>query len=157
MPNWIEITAEQLNDAKAAPLVAQMRAAVLAEGQADPVDEHLAAGIAQVRNAIGSSGRFQLDARAAAVPLSLKFLTLRCVLRSMQSRLNALGALELGETETKEWDKDDELLALIAAGDRAVEIPDLPLGTPTTQSKSGRPRISERPLRFTRRDQEGIL
>jgi hypothetical protein len=157
MPNWIEITADQLIDAKAAPLVAQLRNAVLADGQSDPVDDHLAAGIAQVRNAIGSSGKFLLDARLAAVPLALKFLTLRCVLRSMQSRLNAVGALELSETEQKEWDKDDAILKAIAAGDLAVEIPDIPLQTPTTQSKAGRPRISERPLNFTRGHQDGII
>lgn len=157
MPNWIELSADQLNDAKAAALVASLRTAALAEGQGDPVEEHLAAGIAHVRNAIASSGRFQLDARAAAVPLSVKFLTLRVVLRSMQSRLNAIGALPLSEDERKEWDKDDAILAAIAAGDLAVEVPDVPLATSTTQAKSGRPRISERSLKFTREHQEGIL
>jgi hypothetical protein len=157
MPNWIEVSADQLNDAKAAALVSSLRTAALAEGQDDPVTEHLAAGVALVRNAIASSGRFQLDARAAAVPLSVKFLTLRLVLRSMQSRLNAIGALPLSEDERKEWDKDDAILKAIAAGELAVEVPDVPLATPTTQAKAGRPRIGERTRQFTRGHQEGVL
>lgn len=157
MPTWIAITIDDLPVAKAAALVAALQTAALGDGQSDPTPEIIGNVTARIRMEIAAGGRTVLDADATKLPPSLKSLAVRMVLREGQSRLNAAGALPLSDDERKEWDQDVRFLERIARGEITVEASDNPEPAPAVQSKTTRPRISERPLRFTRNDQDGII
>jgi len=157
MPTWIAINTDDLPVAKAAALVAALQTAALGEGQLDPIPEIIGNVTARIRMEIAAGGRTVLDADATKLPPSLKSLAVRMALREGQSRLNAAGALPLSDDERKEWDQDVRFLERIARGEITVESTDNPESAPAVQSKTTRPRISERSLRFTRHDQDGIL
>ncbi|MBI3886153.1 MAG: hypothetical protein HY302_10535 [Opitutae bacterium] len=144
MPNWITITVDLLDTAKAAALVDALRTAALGESQSDPLPEIIGSVTARIRMEIAAGGKTVLDADATKLPPSLKSLALRMVLREGQSRLNVDSALPLGDDEKEEWRQDVRFLERIAAGDITVERSENPEAAPSVQAKTGRPRITPR-------------
>lgn len=142
---WITLTVAQLSTAKAAALVAALQSAALGAGQADPVPEIMSGVTDRIRMEIAAGGRTVLDADATTLPPSLKSLALRMVLREGQSRLNALGALPLGDDEKEEWRQDVRFLERIAKGEITVEASTNPASVPTVQAANPSPLLTARP------------
>lgn len=151
MPNWIPITASDLNDARAAKLVEALRTKALAAGQTDPVPRAVETVVAEVRAAIGFSGRYILDATAANIPGSLKDLAVQRVIRVAKQRL----LMAFAEVEAKDEELYQRRLEQLTAGKWPVETADSPLTPAPVQSASTTPRITPRTLTFRREDGEG--
>lgn len=156
MPSWITLSIEQLTTAKAGPLVVALSTAALGDGQSDPLPEILAGVVTRIRAEIAAGGRTRLDIDPTKLPLSLKALGHRMILREAQSRLNAMGSLPLSDDEKEEWRQDLRYLERIAKGEITVEASDNAEGIPSVQPTTSSPCICCRTLNFGRRSQDGI-
>lgn len=153
--NWLTLTPDLLDTAKAAALVDALRTAALRESQPDPIPGIITAVTARIRMEISGGGRTRLDVDPTKVPPSLQSLALRMVLREAQSRLNAVGALPLSDDEREEWKMDVRFLERIAKGEITVEDSGNPEPTSTVQAAVASPMISARPRTAGRTAQDG--
>lgn len=150
MSNWTTITEADLLARKMAPLMRALRTAALATGQSDPVDEISADMVQRVRTKIASCATNTVDEDATTVPVSLKALVCRMIIREAKGRLE----MPLTEDERKQMDVDERDLTAIAACNLVVEQPDTAI-TPEVQVVQPGPVISARARRFSREQQDG--
>ncbi len=151
MPNWITLSASDLNDARAAKLVEALRTKALAVGQSDPVPRAVETVTAELRAAIGFSGRYVLDADATTVPASLKDLAAQRVIRAAKQRL----LMAFTEAEQEDEKLYQRRLEQLTAGKWPVEKPDVAEAEVQTQAASAAPRITPRVRTFRREDGDG--
>jgi hypothetical protein len=152
MPNWIELSVEDLNAYQVAELVTALREEALAEGQGDPFDEIFPDVASHIRRKIAAGG-FTLDRNQAKIPKGLKAIACRRVVAAMKGRLGQA----LSKDESRDLTADEADLNRIADGKDPVDAPDnpdttgaeIPPGTPS-------PQISARPRQWTRCNQDGI-
>ncbi len=152
MPNWIQITAADLNDARVAELIDSLRQEELASGQGDPLPRFIASAVGELRAAIAFSGRYQLDADTATIPNGLKEIAVLKIVRSMKGRL--LQALT--DDEQRDADTYESRLKALNEGKWPVADPDNALPTAPVQSAASTPKITPRIRHFGRWDQEGL-
>lgn len=152
MANWFTISAGDLNDRKVAELVTALREEALAVGQTDPMPRIIADVTNEIRDAIGFSGRYTLDANPAALPNGLKEIAVKKVVRDMKGRLQQ--ALDKDE-ETDAEIYEARLKALVK-GEWPVGDPDTPLSPAPVQTASASPRIKTKVRAFSRDNQEGV-
>lgn len=147
MPNWISISPSDLNTAKLADLVESLRTIALAPGQADPALEVISDVVTRIRNEIKGCQTNLLDADSSTIPLDLKGLAMRMILRQMQSRLR----LALNTDETEEQRNDLRYLERIAQCKVPVATPDNPVEG-AVQALVPSPSITPKNLQFRRQD-----
>ena len=152
MANWFTISAGDLNDRKVAELVTALREEALAVGQTDPMPRIIADVTREIRDAIGFSGRYTLDANPASLPNGLKEIAVKKVVRDMKGRLQQ--ALDKDE-ETDAEIYEARLKALVK-GEWPVGEPDTPLSPVPVQTASASPRIKTKVRAFSRENQEGV-
>lgn len=126
MPNWTELSAEDLDDYKVAELMTALREEALRDGQSDPFDQLLADAAADIRRKIAANPRNQLDRATLKIPKGLKSLGCRRIIAAMKGRLE----IALSEDERRQIDRDDADLNRIADGKDPVDTPDNPAPTP---------------------------
>lgn len=151
MPNWIPITEADLLKTKMAPLMAVLRTAALADGQADPVAEITADVIVRIRAKVATCSTNQVDSDTDTIPASLKPLACRMIVRAAKGRLD----LELAEDERRERDIDERELTAVATCSLVVEQPDTAT-PPPVQTAQPRPSISGRTKQYGRTQQDGV-
>ena len=122
---WITITTANLQDSRAATMIAAVQTTALASGQSDPVPNIIASVCGEVRGAIGFSGKYQVSATASTVPPNLKDMTVQKIIRMAIRRLNQ-GAL-LTEDDRQEERVYESRLNLIREGRYPVDLPDDPM------------------------------
>ncbi|MBI5693661.1 MAG: hypothetical protein HZC55_26590 [Verrucomicrobia bacterium] len=152
MPNWFIISAADLNDHKVAALVDALRQEALAAGQTDPLPRIVAEVTNEIRGAIAFSGRYLLDADAAALPNSLKEIAVKKAVRVLKGRLQQ----PLDKDEERDAEVYEARLKALVRGEWPVDEPDTPLAPVPVQSAASSPRISSRRREFTRECQEGV-
>lgn len=152
MPNWITISASDLNDHKIAELVAALREEALGVGQTDPMPGTITEVVNELRNAIGFSGKYQLDADETTVPKSFRELAAKKIVRVLKGRLEqALSKDEIADSEIYE----SRLKALVK-GEWPVDKPDNVEPEVQTQSAAATPGITPRTRTYRREDADGI-
>lgn len=142
MFNWISITPDDLNDAKASVLVNQLRTAVLATGQLDPTYAIIEGVTAEIRANIKGCKSNLLDSDESTIPKELKALALRMVVREAQSRVR----LKLNDDERAEQVRDDARLVAIRKCELPVQAPDKPQTIPEIQ-QGGAVQVATKPVR----------
>lgn len=155
MPAWLPLTAEDVERAKTARLTDAARTKALASGQADPLPEIIVQVTREIRIEIASCKSNVLDEDETLLPPELISLAARRAARMLQSRINAVKTLELGDQEKEEWRQDTRRLERIAACDLAVSDPLNP-AVPPIQQAATQPRISGRRKHFGRDCQDGV-
>ncbi len=150
--NWSAISIDDLNDTKAAALVAACRTAALGDGQADPVPNIISNVTTRIRAEISGCANNTLDADSTKIPNDLKSLAARIVMREAMSRLQQ----SLTDDEREEQRNDLRYLERIARCEVPVAAPDDPITTAELQSASVAPRFSARTRRFGRLHEDGI-
>jgi hypothetical protein len=151
MASWIQLNPNDLNDAKAAPLVAAYRSAALADGQGDPATHKIETVCDRIRAEIQACRRNQVSATPHSIPKSLKDLAMRLVIWEMQSRLG--DALPPSDQDKTDHRDDLKYLERIAKCDVTIETPDDPLpqgevqrsgSITTTEAKRSSTRVTTR-------------
>lgn len=151
MPNWFTISADDLNDRKVAELVTALREEALAVGQTDPMPRIIADVTNEIRDAIGFSGRYTLDANPAALPNGLKEMAVKKVVRDMKGRLQQ----PLDKDDERDAEVYESRLKSLVKGEWPVGEPDTPLSPVPVQSASASPRIKTKTREFSRANQDG--
>lgn len=151
MANWIIITDADLNDHQVAELVTALREEALGDTQGDPMPGIIAEVTNELRGAIAFSGRYELDAAAAAVPKSLREMVAKKIVRVMKGRLGQA----LAKDEERDADTYESRLKSLVKGEWPVDAPDAPLSPVPVQSTAATPRITPKCRRWTRANQEG--
>jgi hypothetical protein len=85
--SWITLTVSDLEDARAAELVAALRDEALGDGQSDPFPRLAQMVVDEVRRCIAFCASTPLDADAATIPAGLKELVVAKLGRVMKARL----------------------------------------------------------------------
>jgi hypothetical protein len=150
--NWLELTAEDLNDYKVGKLMDALRTKALASGQSDPFDLLAADAVAHLRRKIAAHAANTLDARLYTIPKGLKSIACRRVVAAMKGRLE----VALTEDERRQLERDEADLNRIADGKDPVDTPDKPATLPDVAVASNTPRFTPRPRSFTRSAADGI-
>jgi hypothetical protein len=151
MPNWIELSAEDLNDYKVAELMTALREEALGEGQGDPFDLIVADAVAHIRRKIAAGGS-TLDRAQTKIPKGLKAIACRIVIAAMKGRLE----IALSKDETRQLDQDSADLNRIADGKDPVDAADNPDTGVEIPPTSFPPLITARERTAGRCRQEGI-
>lgn len=152
MPNWLVISAADLTDHKVAELVDALRNEALGSGQADPTPGIIVEVSAEIRGAIGFSGRYLVDANLAAIPASLREAAANKIIRVLKGRLEIpLTADEQSDAKIYE----SRLQALVNHA-WPVEQPDIVLNPPVTQTAAITPRITPRDRFYDRTSGDGF-
>lgn len=135
MASWINITTDDLRDAKASALIDAFQSAALGAGQTDPVPRKIDSVCDRIRAEIQASAKYQVSATAHSIPPSLLDLAMRLIAWEMQSRINIPGG-GFEPTKQDEIDHTNDLryLERIARGEIPIDTPDNPLTTPDVQS-----------------------
>jgi len=150
--NWSAISIDDLNDAKAAALVAACRTAALGDGQADPVPNIIANVTSRIRAEISGCANNTLDADTTKIPNDLKSLAARIVMREAMSRLQQ----SLNDDEREEQRNDLRYLERIARCEVPVATPDDPITSREVQSTAATPRFTARTRRFGANYEDGV-
>ena len=146
MANWTTLTADDLNASSVAGKVAQIRTIATRKALPDPVPAAIALIVAELRGAIGFSGRYILDADATTLPASLHDLAIKKIVRDVSKAVSfPLTADEIADERTYESRLDK-----IRTGQWPVEKPDNPVATPAVQTSVVTPSITPRPRQFGR-------
>lgn len=85
--SWIALTVADLEDARAAELVAALREEALGDGQTDPFPRLAQMVVDEVRRCIAYCTSTPLDADATTIPAGLKELVVAKLVRVMKARL----------------------------------------------------------------------
>lgn len=149
--NWLPLTADDLADARAAKLIEALRTKALGLDQTDPLPRAAETVVAELRAAIGFSGRYTLDADAKTIPASLKELAVQRVVRVAKQRV----LLALTDAEQKDEALYQRRIEQLAAGQWPIEKPDTLDVAPTAQTTSETPRIAAREKRWSRSRRAG--
>lgn len=150
MPNWIELSAEDLNDYAVAELMTALREEALGDGQGDPFDLIVADVVAHIRRKIAAGG-YTLDRSQAKIPKGLKAIGCRRVIAAMKGRLGS----SLSKDETRDLDVDNADLNRIADGKDPVDAPDNPDTGIEIPAPSFTPQITARARTANRCNQDG--
>jgi len=151
MPNWIQISADDLEAKKVAALVSALRTAALGAGQEDPTDTIIAAVVDRIRRKIASCAANRLDAEELAIPRGLKTMAVDMVLAEMKNRLE----IELTADERARLDVHEADLNRIAACKELVEQPD-DIADTSVQGATGTPSFAGRERAYGRDAEEGL-
>lgn len=151
MPNWITITAADLNDHKIAELVAALRSEELGPGQTDPLSRMIVEVTDELRNAIAFSGKYQLDATTTTIPKGLKEIATKKIVRLMKGRLE----LPLSDDEDKDHAVYESRLKALVEARWPVDDPDTPIANAAVQAADPTPRIKKKCRKFRREDGDG--
>ncbi len=126
---WVTLTIDDLNDAKAATLIAAVQTSALAVGQGDPIPTIIDGTVADLRGAIGFSGKYQLSATPNTIPPNLYDLAVQNILRSCKARLEQ----QLSQGDIADESNYQKRLTDLIAGRYPVDKPDDPMSsTPST-------------------------
>ena len=123
MANWINITVENLNNAKIAALVDALRTAALAEGQEERSAEIIQDVVNRIRDEIKGCATNQLDADSTKIPKGLKALAVRMVLRALKDAVEE----PLTKDESDQRDLDERYLVRISKCEIPIATPDDPI------------------------------
>lgn len=126
MPNWIVLTADDLNDAKVAAQVDAYRTAALASGQTDVAPRAIQTVVDRIRRKIGSHPSNGVDANPAAIPRGLRDMAVAMILAEMGNRLS----FDLTDYEKSQLATFNADLNRIANGQEKVDAPDNPIAAP---------------------------
>lgn len=118
--SWIKITKTELYEAKVAALIDACDSAALGDGQAERSAGIIQGVITEVRNAVASCDKNQVDSDAAKVPGNLRDLVVDLVIARLKNTLE----LPLTEDERSVVSWRRKQLEQIAAGDLVVDQPD---------------------------------
>lgn len=120
---WIELTIDDLNEARAAPIITAVQTTVLAAGQPDPIPFLIAQVVQEIRGMIGFSGKFPLDGDSDdSLPPNLKDMAVQKICRVAKGRVN----MPLNETERQDESVYQARLKMISEGRFPIDIPDNP-------------------------------
>jgi hypothetical protein len=148
--NWTTITSDNLKAAGHSAIIQAAETAGI--GGVDPVAESIADAVSRVR-AASSTGN-QLDANAAAVPNSLKGLTIRLALFALMERIN----YPLSDDQRDTRRNDNSYLIRINDDQLRFEQPDTPAGGAEMQPGTGTDTVTQTDRQpYTRRGMEGLL
>lgn len=136
MSAWINLTEDDLRNSKASALVDAYGSAALGPGQANPIDDTIAAVSKWIRVKIQASRKYQVSATPDAIPPGLQQLAMRLITWDLQDRIDVAGALPPTERDRINHSNDLRELDLIAKGETPLEVPDDPETTPEVQSGS---------------------
>jgi hypothetical protein len=150
--NWISITPDDLNDTKVAALVDACRTKALGSGQTDPAPRIIENAVARIRSEIKGCAANILDRDMAKIPKDLKPLTMRMIVRELESRLQ----IELKDDEREEWRHDLRYLERIARCEIPVLAPDNPETVESVHVPAGTPLICPKKRFLTRQKMEGV-
>jgi hypothetical protein len=133
MPNWIQITPEDLRAYLNAPQLEALRTSALAYGQPDPLPRILGDIAAFVRASVLAQPHHRLDVNPAAVPPELVEATAVLALEAASLRLPGL---ELSREQERRIREARRLLRDVARGRLAITRPDNALAPDAYQSAS---------------------
>ena len=146
MSNWTTITEDILKAAGHSAIITAADTAGI--GGDNPVAETIAGAVARVRRAVAAGN--DLDTNTAAVPNSLRAVTIRLAVFALMERIQY--PLTEDQRATRQTDNSD--LLRIHDTQMRVEAPDNPGGGAEMQSQP-LPRIIPRPRQFDARDENG--
>ena len=149
--SWITLTANDITDAKMAPLVYALRTAATDPDQGDPVDNLVGKAVASIRQEIATGGHV-VSEDTAKIPVSLVDVAARWVVWLAKDRLE----LEPTKIEEMQHREDMALLREIASGKRGVEMPEDAV-TPETTTSTGIEVVSYRARQATRENLSGLM
>lgn len=143
---WIPLAIGQLNDAKAAQMIAAVQTTCLASGQSDPVPALIGQIVEEIRGAIGFSGKYGVSATEGTIPPNLKDMAVQKIVRICKRRL---------EQTLNQDDRDDEAnyqkrLDLIRRGEWPIDQPDDPLALAPSTPNGRVSEVRAPARRFTR-------
>jgi hypothetical protein len=150
MSNWTSITIDSLKAAGHAAIIGAAQTAGI--GGVDPVAESIADAVSRVRAACSAGN--QMDANPAAVPNSVKGLTIRIALYALMDRIG----YSLSEDQRDTRRIDNSYLLRISADKLRFELPDNAAGNAEMQPGMDMDIVTRtRRLPYTREGMEGLL
>ena len=152
MPNWIEITVDNLNNAKVAALVDALRTSALADGQTDRAPEIIQNVVNRIRIEVQACKANTVDSDTSKIPAELLALAVRLVLWDLKNSLE----IEVTEAERIDHANDETFLKRIAACEVPISTPENPIAATPVQSANNSPRFGPRTRKFTSTTQDGI-
>ena len=143
--SWIAITLDSLNEANVATLVDACSNAARAEGQPSRAPGLIQGVVNEIRNAVATCPRNQVDADPTKIPESLRDLAVDLII----ARLKGAVSLELTQDERTEVAFRRQQLRDIAACDLVVDQPDVAVtppvqGGPHIETPTKSPRVASR-------------
>jgi hypothetical protein len=151
--NWTAISLTNLTDGSVVGVVASLQAQATAAGQSDPWSRFAQQITDELRDSIGFSGKYVLDADGTKIPAGLLDLAVKKILREMSKSIQR----PLSQDERDDEKLYQQRLDQIRLGNWPIKPPDnpLPANTPAVQDSVPVPAIARmRHRRFGR--QEGI-
>jgi hypothetical protein len=124
---WIQITLADLQNSRAAALVAGFTGTSLASGQSSPVPAIISDATEEILGVIGFSGRYAMDASYGTVspnviPPNLKSMVVENICRLLKKRLN----MALLAQEVEDERNYQSRLRDLRAGEWPVDVTDNP-------------------------------
>lgn len=146
MANWTTITVANLNASSVSGKVATIRQIATAKTMPDPAPAAIANITAELRGAIGFSGKYIVDQDATKLPNSILDLAIKKMVRDMSKTVN----LPLSVDESADERTYEARLEKIRQGQWPIETADTPIAIPPVQASVVSPTITPRPRQFDR-------
>lgn len=147
--SWSALTADDvlsgLNNAEKSAYTTKL----LADGQTDPIDEIIDQVTAELRGAIRTCGKVELDTVAGTLPPDIHYHAIALVRYRLQTRYT----ISITEDRRREWQEANSFKRDLA---NCRYLPEAPDDDPESAAPKSKPRITTPTLTHERTDADGI-